>query len=117
MNPAEVTFRVGTLMFIVYSIMASAYWKDAVRWGDRIRDLNGDDPEAKRARKNRKNAEIMFRLSTAAIVLSALLIVITLYTHDVAVANICKYVLLVPLLGLVVIGIRYVFGKYFVDID
>lgn len=106
---------ISSLILIVYTILSTAYWSDAGRWGDKIKNL--PEEERKRAKRNRKNAEKLFKLCTIFMLYTLIIAVIPFYISNNRIEEICKWLLLPPFLLLIIMFSIFLSGKYFVDID
>jgi len=106
---------VSGVITLAYVIMAGAYWQEAGRWADKIPLLQGFESEM--AIKFRNRSERIFKLCTACVVFTIILTILPIYFSNNTVVLVCKYLILIPLIGIIVFCLRYTFGRYWVDID
>ncbi|MFQ6035065.1 MAG: hypothetical protein ACE5NM_04355 [Sedimentisphaerales bacterium] len=103
------------VIFLAYTIMAGAYWADSARWYDKAERLV-KGPDREKIECFAKRAETLFRLSTATMVVTIILVALPSYISSSLLASIYKWLLLAPLAGIVVMALRYTAGRYFVPL-
>ncbi|MEO5372233.1 MAG: hypothetical protein H7833_19360 [Magnetococcus sp. DMHC-1] len=93
---ASIIITTASLLLVVLSVVANAYWVDAVRWEQKREQYNSSNEEerARRAVKYRKRAEFVFRVATFLSVLT-ILSVFLVYLGYVQAANILVIGLLI----------------------
>lgn len=105
----------GGAVFLGYTIMASAYWTDAARLFGKAETLpEGEDRD--KVKYKAQKAETIFRISTAMMVLSVVLVALPVYVPSVTLATVCKWLLLLPLAGIIIMSLRYMAGAYFIPL-
>lgn len=110
-----ITF-VGGVIFLAYILMANSYWQEAIRWAEKIKASPAGE-EKEKAQNNKRRAARLFNLSTGAGVLTIVVTILPAYIRCEPFTTTCKWLLLLPLAAMVVLGIRWASGRYFVPID
>lgn len=106
---------VGINTFL-YGLLAYAYWTDAVRYARRLVEVRGSGEE-EYVRKNRKSAEVLFRLCTSILAISLILALLPIFFSSIDQYFWYKIVSVILTLILVIMCFRYALGYYFVQID
>lgn len=104
------------IVFAVYMLLATSYWSAAERWSDKA-SREAEPPTRAKAVRERKRAETMFNLCTGLAVVTIILTVIPIYTDAEMVTRVCKWLLLFPLAGMIIIGGVAASRRYIVAID
>lgn len=101
----------GAVLFCGYRILALAYWQDAARWRSKMDTLLQNN-ELQRTIRNKDNAYRLFWVCSFFMGIGAASIFLSAWSLLLAQG------ILASLLGLVLyLGVRYVLGRYYVDID
>jgi len=118
MTDFEVVTNLGGIIFLAFTVFAEAYWIESTRQEDLLSKTSKANNERLKTvlSKYRDTAELLFRLSTAGALFALALVISSLYLDSPEVGKICKYLLLIPLFGIFMVGIRYIAGRYFVPI-
>lgn len=104
---------IGSIVFLAYTIMASAYWQDMTRLGAGLK--NADDEKTREwITSQMRVALLLFRASTGTMLFTIAIIVLPIYYPNPLVCEICSYALLIPLVGIVFMCIRYTMAKFYI---
>jgi hypothetical protein len=96
-------------MFIAFTIMANAYWRDAERWADKF-----EATPTNWCRRNIRMADWAFRL--CALLMSATMAITVVPLYLPAYSYICKWLLLPIFFVFLVFVIVYLTGRYLVPL-
>jgi len=105
----------GGAVFLGYTIMATTYWSDAAKLFGEAKTLS-EGKDRDKVQYKAKKAEIIFRISTGMMILSVVLVALPVYVPSVTLAIVCKWLLLLPLAGILIMSLRYMAGKYFIPL-
>lgn len=115
MDDKAVVFQIGGWLVTVYVVLAAAYYAEAVRWNKGTGKSN-DKSRTPTSEKNSRRAEKLFRVCCAIIAITVVCVTLPHYADPVAVGIWCRWALLLPVVGLVVMCVVYVLGKYVVSL-
>lgn len=101
----------GAVLLCGYRILALAYWQETARWRSKMDTLLQNN-ELQRTIRNKDNAYRLFLVCSLFMGVGAASIFLSAWSLLLA------QVILASLLGVVLyLGVRYVLGRYYVDID
>ena len=113
-NVCNNIMAIGGIVFLAYAITASAYWQEMTRLGSYLQKTDDENLRTSLLKQIRIS-QIIFRSCTAMMILAIVIVLTPVYFQNPAVCAICRYVLLVPIVGIVFMSIRYTAGKYYID--
>lgn len=105
---------IGGIVFLAYTVMASAYWQDMTRLGANLKNAEGEETK-EWIKSQLQTALLLFRASTGTMLFTIAIIVIPTYYSNPILCEVCSYALLIPLVGVVFMCIRYTMAKFYID--
>ena len=107
--------QLGGIIFLAYTIMAAAYWTESGRWSDKA-ERTPDEGLKQRYLTLADRAERTFKVSTIMMVFTIMLVVVPFYVQAAVCTIICKWLLLAPLAGILIMSFRYMAGRYVIPL-
>lgn len=94
--------------------MADSYWTTASTWKDRLARAPNEESHQE-AEKMLRRTRLLFRVSTAMAAFTIVLTVVPYYTQYPAIAEVCKWLLLIPIITIGIALLFYAFGFRWAD--